>query len=131
MSMTLEAAVALTGQDFLDHLDRQAHVPLVTRVACQGDVSILRQAGVKAATTAIPAAGVVVASGREGHNHTLFGGGFFDRRESGVVVGTLTVPEGVTVLLSHEEHGALQVAAGTYRVGRQREQAAEIALVAD
>lgn len=131
MSMTLENAISLTGQEVLEYLDRQAEVPLVTRVACQGDVSILRQAGVKAAATPIPATGVVVASGREGHNHTLFGGGFFDRRESGVVVGTLTVPAGATVLLSHEEHGALQLAPGTYRIGRQREQADEIALVAD
>lgn len=115
----------------LDYLDRDVSVPLVTRVACQGDVSILRQAGVKAATAAIPATGVVVASGREGHSHTLFGGGTFDRRESGVVVGTLTVPAGTEVFLLHAEHGALQFAEGTYRIGRQREQADEIALVAD
>lgn len=115
----------------LDYLDKDATVPLVTRVAAQGDVLILRQAGATAATAVIPANGVVVASGREGHNHTLVGDGFFDRRESGVVVGMLTVPEGATVVLSHEEHGMFQIAPGTYRIGRQREQADVIALVAD
>lgn len=119
------------GTEVLDYLDRDAAVPVVTRAAMQGDVSILREAGVKAAATAIPAHGVVVASGREGHSHTLFGGGFFDRREADVVVGTLTVPDDADVFLLHAEHGGLQIAAGTYRIGRQREQADVIALVAD
>jgi len=119
------------GTEVLDYLDRDATVPVVTRAAMQGDVSILREAGVKPASTPIPARGVVVASGREGHSHTLFGGGFFDRRESGVVVGTLTVAADAEVFLLHAEHGGLQIAAGTYRVGRQREQSDVIALVAD
>lgn len=119
------------GTEVLEYLDRDAAVPVVTRAAMQGDVSILREVGVKPAVTAIPAGGVVVASGREGHNHTLFGGGYFDRCENGVVVGTVTVPVDADVFLLHAEHGGLQIAAGTYRIGRQREQADEIALVAD
>lgn len=118
------------GTEVLDYLDRDATVPVVTRAAMQGDVSILKVT-TKAAATPVPAAGVVVASGREGHSHTLFGGGFFDRREADVVVGTLTVPDDAEVFLLHAEHGGLQIAAGTYRIGRQREQADVIALVAD
>lgn len=118
------------GTEVLDYLDRDATVPVVTRAAMQGDVSILKVT-TKPAVTAIPAHGVVVASGREGHSHTLFGGGFFDRREADVVVGTLTVPDDAEVFLLHAEHGGLQIAAGTYRIGRQREQADVIALVAD
>lgn len=128
---TLEEATARFGFETLEYLDAQANVPVVQKIAAQGDVLIVRQAGVKAATTPIPQAGVVVASGREGHSHTVFGGGFFDRRESGVVVGTLTVPADAEVFLLHAEHGALQVAPGTYRIGRQREQADVVALVAD
>lgn len=116
--------------EVLDYLDRAATVPLVSKAAMQGDVSILRVT-TKPATTAIPAAGVVVASGREGHSHTLFGAGMFDRAEAGVVVGTLTVLADTDVFLLHAEHGGLQLAAGTYRIGRQREQADVIALVAD
>lgn len=116
--------------EVLDYLDRDAAVPVVSRAGIQGDVSILRVT-TKGAVTAIPASGVVVASGREGHSHTLFGGGYFDRHESGVVVGTLTVPADTEVFLLHAEHGGLQFAPGTYRIGRQREQADEIALVAD
>lgn len=118
------------GTEVLDYLDRDATVPVVTRAAMQGDVSILKVT-TKAAATPVPAAGVVVASGREGHSHTLFGGGFFDRLEADVVVGTLTVPDDAEVFLLHAEHGGLQIAAGTYRIGRQREQADVIALVAD
>lgn len=118
------------GTEVLDYLDRDATVPVVTRAAMQGDVSILKVT-TKAAATPVPAAGVVVASGREGHSHTLFGGGFFDRLEADVVFGTLTVPDDAEVFLLHAEHGGLQIAAGTYRIGRQREQADVIALVAD
>ena len=42
-----------------------------------------------------------------------------------------TVPEGVDVLLSHQEHGALLLSPGTYRIGTQREFAGEWRAVAD
>lgn len=132
-TMTLRDAVALTGQSVLAHLDRQASVPVVTTAACQGDVSILRVTTAQA-TTPMPHSGVPVVRGEAGGNtHSLHGGGFFDWVDSreGLTLGTLTVPDGVDVLMSHPEHGALLIAPGTYRIGRQREFAGEWRMVAD
>lgn len=130
-TMTLAAAIEMSGTDVYEWLDRQADVPVVTAAACQGDVSILRVT-TGPATTPIPQAGVtVVQAERGGHTHSLHGAGFFDRRESGLTVGTLTVPPGTDVILSHPEHGALLIAPGTYRIGRQREYAGEWRQVAD
>lgn len=133
-TMTLEEARAVTGTDFYDYLDAQSTVPIVTTAAAQGDVSILRVT-TGPAVTPIPSAGVVVAqSGQGGHAHTITGAGMFDRapqRSGSLVVGTLTVPEGVDVLISHQEHGALLLAPGTYQIGTQREYAGMWRAVAD
>lgn len=83
---------------------------------------------------------MTIAVGNGGHHHTLYGAGFFDaRRGDEMVYGTLTVPGDGQVLLLHtdpsrrlsDEHGAVQITAGTYRIGGQREQADEIRRVAD
>lgn len=133
-TLTLEEARTLTGTDFYDYLDQQAEVPTVTKAACQGDVSILRVTTVSA-TTLIPSAGVVVAqSGQGGHAHTITGNGMFDQASKGngsLVIGKLTVPAGADVLISHQEHGALLIAPGTYEIGSQREFAGEWRAVAD
>jgi hypothetical protein len=130
-SMTLSEAIELTGKDVYDYLDREADVPVVTTAGAQGDVSILRVT-TSAATTPMPAAGVVVVQGESGHTHSLHGAGFFDRVTSADLrVGKLTVPDGVDVLMSHPEHGAILIAPGTYEIGRQREYRGEWALVAD
>lgn len=109
----------------------------------QGDVTVIAWSDlhgrVKAATTPIPTDGVVITVGQGGHHHTLYGPGFFDARQDDMVYGTLTVPNGSMVLLLHtdssrrlsDEHGAIQVTGGTYRIGGQREQADEIRRVAD
>lgn len=133
--LTLEDAIRITGKDVYTHLDRQAEIPVVTvdAPACQGDVSILGM-NLPPAVTPIPAAGVVVVAGETGHTHTLHGPGMFDRCDDTgdiTLVGTLTVPADVEVLLSHEEHGAFLIAPGTYRVGRQREWAGEWRRVQD
>lgn len=132
-SMTLAEARTISGTAFLEHLDADAEIPTVTTAACQGDVSILRVT-TKAAATPIPATGVVVATGQGGHDHTISGAGMFDRadgRGGSLVVGTLTVPDGATVLMTHVEHGALLIAPGTYRIGGQREYAGVWRAVAD
>lgn len=110
----------------------------------QGDVTIVawtdlhRQAN--PASTPIPADGVTIAVGQGGHHHTLYGTGFFDdHRGDDMMYGTLTVPDDGMVLLLHtdpsrrlsDEHGAVQVSAGTYRIGGQREQADIVRRVAD
>jgi hypothetical protein len=130
---TLHQLQELTGKEVFDYLDQQAEVPLVSRAACQGDVSILRVT-TKPATTPIPKVGIVVASGQGGHDHTLHGPGMFDRapqRLGSLVVGQLTVPAGKTVFLSHPEHGGMEIAPGTYSIGSQREYAGEWRRVAD
>jgi hypothetical protein len=128
---TVAELIESTGVDVLDYLDRQASVPVLTAPQIQGDVSFLPADGL-VANTPIPAAGVVVASGREGHDHRLVGVGFFDiANDGGVGIGVLTVPEGAEVYAAHDEHGFMGFGPGTYRVGRQREQADIIAFVAD
>jgi hypothetical protein len=134
-TITLAEAIAHTGTDVLDYLDREVSVPVVTRAACQGDVSILRVT-TQAATKPLPKYLAVVRGESGGNTHALHPDGecYFDPavvREDSLVLGTLTVAEGSTALLSHPEHGYLSIAPGTYRIGRQREWAGEWALVAD
>lgn len=121
--------------EMLDYLDRQVSVPVVTTAACQGDVSILRVT-TRPAATALPKAGVAVVRGEVNANtHSLHGNGFFDpasaRGPRDLTLGTLTVPEGGEVFLLHPEHGGMQFAPGTYRIGRQREQSDIIEYVVD
>ncbi|MGN6199994.1 hypothetical protein [Humibacter sp.] len=133
-TMTLGQAIEITGKDVLDYLDREASVPVVTKAGCQGDVSILRSDG-KPATTPMPKQGVVIVRSEASSNtHSLHPNGpvFWDYREDGSLqLGVLTVPNGSTALMSHQEHGALEITPGTYRVGRQREFQGEWQLVRD
>lgn len=124
------------GLTHLDHLDRDADLPTVTRLAFQGDVAIIRRAGkFKPATTPIPPAGFPAVRGENGGNtHLLVGVGCYDQQApsaSNLMLGVLTVPAGGTCLLSHPEHGGMVIAPGTYELRRQREQADELRLVAD
>lgn len=134
MSMTLADAISITGKDVLDYLDRDASVPVVTRAACQGDVSFLR-ADEEPATTPMPHRGVVIVKSEASANtHSLHPDGpvFWDYRSDGsLLLGVLTVPEGSKALVSHQEHGALEITPGTYRVGRQREWQGEWQMVRD
>ena len=133
---TLADVIAWTGKDVLAHLDRQADVPVVSAQACQGDVSILRVTTAPAADP-MPAGVLVLPAVASPNEHTLHPHGpcFWAPHEptapGDVMLGTLTVPEGSEAYLSHQEHGALIIAPGTYRVGRQRELRAEWAAVAD
>lgn len=130
---SLADAIELTGQEVLEYLDREAAVPTISTAAAQGDVSILRCAA-KEATTRLPEKGVIVVRSEASSNtHSLHANGpcFFDYRESGLLLGVLTVPEGSTALISHQEHGALEILPGTYDIGRQREFAGEWRMVQD
>lgn len=107
-----------------------ADIPVVSRIAAQGDVLIQRQDGRAAASKPVPQAGFpVISAGNGGHTHALYGPVFYapsttaGTDPSDLELGTLTVPKGVRGLLSHPEHGALLVDPGTYVVKRQREQA--------
>lgn len=133
-AVTLADVETWFGFSALDYLDREASIPVVTRAACQGDVSFLRVT-TKAAVTPVPGRGVVVATGQGGHDHTVQGAGcFFDLapvRDGSLVIGTFTVPAGGEGFVTHVEHGALAFAPGTYRVGSQREFAGEWQAVED
>lgn len=132
----LEAAVSVRA---LNHLDREAELPVVTEAACQGDVSILRVTAAAAATVPLPRAGYPVVRGESGGNthslHAEAGAGVSFDPASGqgvnLVLGTLTVPDGTQAYLLHPEHGGMAIAPGTYRIGRQREYAGEWRQVAD
>lgn len=129
--MILSEAISRFDTDVLDHLDRDAAIPHIAAAGIQGDVSFLHDPGLTAARTAVPAAGVPVVRGENGGNtHALFAEGpvFYDRADGdddpeNTLIGTLTVADGSTAFLIHPEHGAMSFGAGTWRVGRQREQA--------
>lgn len=137
--MILSEAIGRFDTDVLDHLDRDAEIPHITAAGIQGDVSFLRDDNALPATTLIPAAGVAVVRGENGGNtHSLHGDGpvFFDRGQDDgdperTIIGALTVPDGSTAFLIHPEHGAMSFGIGTWRVGRQREQADVARFVAD
>lgn len=140
MITNLSELERMTNVRALDHLDRDAALPVVTTAACQGDVSILRVT-TRLATTVLPQAGFPVVRGEAGGNtHSLHaapgssvcfdpnaGSGDFDD----LVLGVLTVPEGEQAFLLHPEHGGVAIAAGTYRIGRQREFQGKWRMVAD
>ena len=133
---TIDSMTTRTGVTVLDHIDPTAEVPVVSVAAAQGDVSILRVT-TRPATTPMPARVDVVRGEAGGNTHSLHPSGdcFWDaataRSVADLTLGTLTVPEGSTAVLAHPEHGFLEVAPGTYRIGRQREYAGEWAYVAD
>ncbi|MFL6113962.1 MAG: hypothetical protein ACJ786_21775 [Catenulispora sp.] len=137
--MILSEALNKFDTGVLEHLDRDAAVPHVTTAGIQGDVSFLLDQFIVEATTVVPAAGVAVVRGENGGNtHLLLGDGpvMFDRAPvdddpETTVIGTLTVPEGSTAVLAHPEHGYMSFGVGTWRVGRQREQADVVAFVED
>lgn len=127
---TLAEMEATYGVTHHDYLDKSAEIPVVTGLAFQGDVGIVRRDNSTPATTPIPAVGFPVVRGENGGNtHALFGPAFFDAAPnastdpSNLDLGTLTVPGDVQALLSHPEHGGLLIAPGTYTIRRQREQA--------
>lgn len=131
---TLETMSARYGVDFLDHLDQQSSIPVISKLAAQGDL-LVRRVNQGEAITPIPATGYPVVRGEVGRNtHAVYGTGFYDPQPTGagdLLLGVLTVPADTQVLLSHPEHGGFLIEPGTYEMRRQREQADEIRLVQD
>lgn len=133
--VTLADAEQAFGIEHLDYLDKSAELPRVARLAFQGDVAIIARPSQRPAVTPIPSDGFPVVRGENGGNtHALFGPGMFDAHTpmaDELTLGTLTVPAGAEVLLSHPEHGGMVILAGTYDLRRQRERADVIRLVQD
>lgn len=134
--MLLSDSLTITGKTVLDHLDRAAEVPRINRIAAQGDVLVLRVTTTPA-TDPLPRCVIAVASEASSNTHTLHPNGpcywhpHTATNVADLVLGTLTVPDGSTALLSHQEHGNIEIDPGTYEIRRQREFAGEWRYVAD
>lgn len=119
----------------LDHLE-DAEVPVLSGPQRQGDVIVApMRAGAVEGLVPVPAHGIAVVRGENGGNtHLLVAEGdvsFAPAKTRGQRLGTLVVAKGATAYLTHPEHGFTGIAPGTYVIGRQREQADQIRLVAD
>ena len=146
---TLAEVTEATGFAVLEHLEAEAHVPVLGGLQAQGDLFIVPigqspQGAPDIASSLteaynvkpVPAEGVaVIAAVGSGHEHRLFAGtpgtATFGRSNTtvGQDIGVLECTEPAYVL--HPEHGAAGIAPGAYVLRRQREQAGEERLVAD
>lgn len=115
-------------------------VPIVAGPQRQGDVGVFPRPALtpaeRQALSLVPAAGIPVVRGESGvrNSHVLLADGpvSWASRSGGIELGVLDVPEGSTAHLIHtDEHSAISIAPGTYRVTGKREQADEIRRVAD
>lgn len=138
MTATLGQLIDRHGVDVLEHLDREANVPVLDGLQFQGDLAVIPAAahGRHAADNAtnVPAAGLaVIEAVGGGHEHRLLAGrtgtALFTPARGGQDIGYLEVTE--PAYLAHPEHGYLGIAPGAYMLRRQREQADEERLVAD
>ena len=131
---TQHAILDAHGVTIPAHLTAQADVPLLATMQRQGDVLVVpARPGVDQGNE-IPAEGIPVVRGEAGGNtHLLVGTGTWHPipSSSGLILGTLHVPENGEAYLLHPEHGATGLAPGCYTIRRQREQADEIRMVAD
>lgn len=146
---TLAQLIDTHGFEILDHLDREAEIPVIDGLQAQGDLFIVPIGESPQGTHAhgsslteaydirpVPPEGIaVIEAVGGGHEHRLFAG----------VPGTATFgPANTTVgqdigvlectapaFVAHPEHAYAGIAPGTYVLRRQREQADEERLVAD
>jgi hypothetical protein len=105
----------------------------VDDVGAQGDV-LISTTRARRARTPLTAPVAVVDAQFGGNPHTLHPDGqcFWDAAVGGSLkLGVLTVRPGSRAFLFHREHGALEIAPGTYRLGRQREFIQAWQMVAD
>lgn len=132
-----------TATEFVGEFAADLDIPVLTGPQCQGDVSIcpLHLYGSKprfAEPQPVTTVGVeVIRGGAMNNAHTLrtLDAGVTWRpvvfEGEGVALGLLTVLEGAQCFLEHPEHGFNGIGAGSYVVGRQREQAEQVRMVAD
>jgi hypothetical protein len=133
---TLGQLIGRHGVDVLDHLDREADVPVLDGLQFQGDLAVIPDAGNTAAgrpLTDVPAPGLpVIEAAGGGHEHRLLASAPGTARFAaltGADIGVLVAD--APAYLAHPEHGYLGIAPGTYLLRRQREQAGEERMVAD
>lgn len=133
---TLADITAATGFEVLEHLEAEAHVPVLDGLQAQGDLLIIpvERGDDPAGPEIIPAGVAVIAPIGGGHEHRLFAiqpatAWFAFDGDGGQDIGVLHCTQPVYSL--HAEHGATGIAPGSYVLRRQREQADEERLVAD
>ena len=142
---TLGQLIDAHGFDVLDHLDREAEIPVLPGLQAQGDLLIIPAAawsqttaphdGLRHALKPVPADGIpVIDAISGGHEHRLFAGTpgtayWAPADRGGQDIGLLecTAP----AYVAHPEHAYTGIAPGTYLLRRQREQADEERLIAD
>lgn len=141
MNPTLSDVLTAHDVDVLDHLDRQAAVPIVD-FGRQGDVLVTPERLVPlagTASTSVPPEGIAIVRGENGGNtHLLVADGdvLFDPVPARVAarslrLGTLDVRDGAVAFLIHPEHGAIGFAPGRYTISRQREQREIVEFIVD
>lgn len=133
---TLGELIDVHGVDVLDHLDRQASVPLNDGLQMQGDLAVIPAGdpAVRDGQQTVHRDGIAVIEAiAGGHEHRLLAGMpgtvYWTPVAGGQDLGTLDAYE--PAFLAHPEHGYLGIAPGSYVLRRQREQAGEERLVAD
>lgn len=128
------------GVEIDSHLDREIGVVVSQGLQRQGDVIVIPEGtdGNAHNGNKVQPGGIPVVRGENGGNtHLLLADGnvFYaalaEVNTRDLKLGTLVVEEGATAFLAHPEHGYMGIGAGTYTIGRQREQADEARVVAD
>jgi hypothetical protein len=137
MPLTLADLTRRTGLDVLDHLEREAAIPVTSHLQAQGDLIVIPFAwfestdnpvGIwpQARWQQVPAAGIeLLRSAAGGNPHTLIADpGTCEwttevADHTGLGLGVLTCT--AVAYLLHPEHGGAGIAPGTYLVRRQRE----------
>lgn len=141
MTPTLGELITAHGVDVLDHLDRGLEVPVLGGLQFQGDLAVIPAEPGEHRSMAsdrfqpVPAEGIaVIPAVGSGHEHRLLAGTpdtarFLALSSGGQDLGYLMATG--PAYLAHPEHGYLGIAAGSYVLRRQREQAGEERLIAD
>lgn len=139
MTKTLTQILVRHDIAVADDLLADVEVPVLTDLQRQGDVLIVPRGvltkGERSRAQPVPREGIAVVVGEAtGNTHMLDGDGpvLFERRNAGLVLGVVEVPEGSVAYLIHtDEHGANAMGPGTYELHGKREMAEEIRRVAD
>lgn len=133
MTITLEELIGMSGLDVLEHLEREAAIPVVDGVQAQGDLIVIPAAMLANVWVfgdrgwrEVPASGVeLLRSAGGGNPHTLVGERYtcewstWVHDPEGLAIGALRNTR--TAYLIHPEHGGSGIAPGVWVVRRQRE----------
>jgi hypothetical protein len=137
---TLVELIKRHGFDVLEHLDRDAQIPVHSGLQAQGDLLIIPvqdpplPAG-KDKGSLVPAEGIaVIKSVGGGHEHRLFAaapGTVHIYLYSGASTRIAYIEVTEPAFIAHPEHDWIGIAPGAYLLRRQRELAEEERRVAD